>query len=186
MSDTCGRRSVLKLALALRVGLPRAATAQDARRARPQKNDRFVFAGGEKKGQVVTPADLPAGSRPLTAYPLEPATKTIRDDSRLNEVLLVRLDPAALDGATRARAADGIVGYSAICTHTGCDAWEWEPGTSVLKCSCHFSEFALADGARVLNGPAPRRLPALPLTIVDGALVVADGFIGRPGFESSG
>lgn len=186
MSDPCGRRSVLKLALALGVGLPRAASGQDPRRARPQRNDRFVFGGGERKGQLVTPADVPAGGRPFTAYPLDPATNTLRDDSRLNEVLLVRLDPAALQGDTRARAAEGIVGYSAICTHTGCDAWEWQPAASVLKCSCHFSEFALADGARVLNGPAPRRLPALPLTIVDGALVVADGFVGRPGFESSG
>jgi hypothetical protein len=38
----------------------------------------------------------------------------------------------------------------------------------------------------VVNGPAPRRLPALPLKIVDGAPVVAGGFVGRPGFESGG
>lgn len=186
MSDACGRRSVLKLALALGIGLPREAPAQTPRALRPQKNDRFVFAGGERKGQTIMPGDVPPGGRPLTAYPLDPATKTVRDDSRLNEVLLVRLAPAALNDDTKARAADGIVAYSAICTHTGCDAWEWQPAASIVKCSCHFSEFALNDGARVLSGPAPRRLPALPLAIVDGALVVADGFVGRPGFESPG
>ena len=183
MSDACGRRCVLKLMAAMTVALPRAAGADEPRRLRPQKNDRFVLSDGSRP---VTLADLPAGGRPLTAYPLDPATRTIRNDSRLNEILLVRLDPAVLSSDTRARAADGIVGYSAICTHTGCDAWEWQPAASSVKCSCHFSEFALNDGARVLTGPAPRRLPALPLAIADGALVVADGFVGRPGFESSG
>jgi rieske iron-sulfur protein len=186
MSDACGRRSVLKLVLAMGVALPRMATAQEPRARRPQKNDRVVFAGGERKGELIAPSDVAAGGQPVTAYPLDPATKTIRDDSRLNEILLIRLDPAALNADTRARAAEGIVAYSAICTHTGCDAWEWQPAASTIKCSCHFSEFALNDGARVVSGPAPRRLPSLPLAIVDGALVVADAFVGRPGFESSG
>lgn len=183
MSDTFGRRSLLKAAVAIGLGLPRAATAQEPRQLRPQKNDRFVRTGSQR---LITLADLPAGGPPLTAYPLDPATQTIRNDSRLNEILLVRLNPAALSGETRARAAEGIVAYSAICTHTGCDAWEWQPAAGIVKCSCHFSEFALNDGARVLSGPAPRRLPALPLKIVEGALVVADGFVGRPGFESPG
>jgi rieske iron-sulfur protein len=39
------------------------------------------------------------------------------------------------------------------------------------------------DGAKVVGGPAPRRLPALPLKIDDGRLVVAKPFIGRPGFQ---
>jgi rieske iron-sulfur protein len=199
MSDTssgrrpglwCGRRAVLKLAVGVGFSLPRvhplAAQPIDPRKDRPQTNDRFVFAGGERKGQVVTLPDLPAGGRPLTAYPMEPATKIVRDDSRLNEVLLVRLDPTRLSGDTRARAADGVVAYSAVCTHTGCDAWEWQPASSTVKCSCHFSEFALNDSARVLNGPAPRRLPALPVKVVDGMPAVAGGFIGRPGFESGG
>lgn len=183
MNDACGRRSVLKLVVAAGLGLPRVAAAQAPRALRPQKNDRFVRTGSKRP---ITLADLPAGGPPLTAYPVDPATQTIRDDSRLNEILLVRLDPRVLTGDTRARAADGIVAYSAICTHTGCDAWEWQPAASIVKCSCHFSEFALNDSARVLSGPAPRRLPGLPLKIVDGALVVADGFVGRPGFESPG
>jgi rieske iron-sulfur protein len=178
-----GRRSLLKLVVAVGVAMPRAAAAQEPRALRPQKNDRFVRTGSKRP---VTLADLAPGGPPLTAYPVDPATQTIRDDSRLNEILLVRLDPTALSGDTRARAVDGIVAYSAICTHTGCDAWEWQPAASTIKCSCHFSEFALTDGARVLSGPAPRRLPALPLKIVEGVLVVADGFVGRPGFESGG
>ena len=185
-----GRRTVLRLALGVGLGLPMArralAQAVDPRQRRPQPDDRFVFAGGERKREIVKLTDLPSAGSPITVYPMDPATKVVRDDSRLNQILLVRLDPGALNGDTRARAADGIVGYSAVCTHTGCDAWEWQPASTTVKCPCHFSEFDLRNSARVLNGPAPRRLPALPLKIVDGMPAVAGVFIGRPGFDSGG
>ena len=51
-----------------------------------------------------------------------------------------------------------------------------------VKCPCHDSEFDPKDGARVVTGPAPRRLP-LPLKIVDGVLMAAGGFAGRVGFK---
>jgi len=152
---------------------------------RPQPGDLLVREN-DASLKPITPEDVPLSSMQLLAWSMDPADKTVRSGSRLNRLMLQRFDEANLAPDTTARAAAGVVAYTAICTHTGCDAWEWQPAASVLKCSCHFSEFALADGARVLNGPAPRRLPALPLTIVDGALVVADGFVGRPGFESSG
>src|SRR5215470_7522788 len=186
-----GRRRVLKLALGIGLCLPgaRLARAQDSdpRRARPQTNDRFVFARGPRKGETITLADLPAGGPPLIAFPIDPLSKTIRDGSRLNEVLLVRLESTDFSAETRARAADGtVVAYSAVCTHTGCDEWDWQRASGMIKCPCHFSEFDLKDSARVMNGPAPRRLPALPLAIVDGVPVVAGGFVGRPGFEAGG
>ena len=184
------RRAVLKLVAGAGLALPlaRLVGAQDdtRRKARPQTNDRFVFAGGDRKGQLVTLADLAAGGPPLTAYPMDPTAQIVRDDSRLNQILLVRLDPSRLNDDTRTRAADGVVAYSAVCTHTGCDAWDWQSATSTIKCACHFSEFDLKDSARVLNGPAPRRLPALPLKVVDGAPAVAGGFVGRPGFDTGG
>ena len=105
------RRTVLKLAVAAGLALPRAGIvgAQDdaRRKARPQPNDRLVFAGGDRKGQLIMLADLPAGGRPLTAYPMDPTARVVRDDSRLNQVLLVRLDPKSLNGDTRERAVDG-------------------------------------------------------------------------------
>jgi len=180
---------VLKLAVVAGLALPRVGIgAQDdeRRKARPQPNDRLVFAGGDRKGQLITLTDLPAGGPPLTAYPMEPTARVVRDDSRLNQVLLVRLDQKSLNSDTRERSADGIVAYSAVCTHTGCDVWDWQPASSTIKCPCHFSEFDLKESARVLNGPAPRRLPALPLKVVDGAPTVAGGFVGRPGFETGG
>jgi Rieske Fe-S protein len=159
----------------------------DPRKARPQANERFVFARGDRKGQVITLDDLPAGGPLLIAFPMDAISRIVREDSRLNQIFLVRLESDDLNTEMRARAADGtVVAYSAVCTHTGCDVWDWQPASSKIKCACHFSEFDLRDSARVWNGAAGRRLPALPLTIVEGVPVAASGFVGRPGFESGG
>ncbi len=192
--DACSaapsRRTVLTLALGLTLGLPLldVAAAQDAdpKAARPREGDRLVFASGSRKGRVIAPADAPPGEPPLTAYPMDPVTSVVRDGSRLNQVLLARLEPEELGEETRGRAAAGIVAYSAVCTHTGCDSWEWQPASKTITCPCHFSVFDLKDSARVLDGPAPRRLPALPLRVVDGVLAAAGGFSGRVGFQEGG
>ncbi len=74
------------------------------------------------------PKDIPIGGPPALAWPMDPVGKLVRSGSRLNKVLLVRLDPATLVGATRERAADGVVGYSAICPHAGCEVSVWVRG----------------------------------------------------------
>ena len=79
-----------------------------------------------------------------------------------------------------------------ICTHLGCSpTYRPELGPADLGadwlggffCPCHQSKFDVRDRARVVDGPAPRPLPALPLRIVDGRLVVAGPFTARPGAE---
>src|SRR5262245_43556701 len=158
----------------------------DPKTARPQPGDRLVRAGEAGTWPALTPSAVPAGGPPVIAYPMDPATGIVRDGSRLNQVLLVRLESRDLAEETRARAAAGIVGYSAVCTHTGCDVWDWEPRGKAIKCPCHFSVFDVSNAARVLDGPARRRLPALPLKVVDGVIVAAGGFVGRPGFQPEG
>jgi rieske iron-sulfur protein len=184
------RRTVLKGTLSLGLGLPwlQVAAAQDSdpRSVRPQEGDQFVFPPGARAGQLITPADLPMSGPPVMAYPMDPNTAVVRDGSRLNQVLLLRLDPAALAEETRARAAEGIVAFSAVCTHTGCDVALWQADVQRLKCPCHESAFDPKEGARVVGGPAPRRLPMLPLKIVDGVLMAAGGFTGRVGFQQGG
>jgi Rieske Fe-S protein len=80
-------------------------------------------------------------------------------------------------------AAEGVVAYTSICTHTGCDVDEWRQDEQQLECACHFSIFDPRDGGKVVDGPAPRVLPALPLKIVDGRLAVAGPFVTPVGFE---
>jgi len=184
------RRALLLTALASCACLatPEPSVADDDQpgsNERPQKADALVFSEGEHAGEIIKPEDLKPGGPPLRAWPRDPRTAVIRKGSRLNEVLLVRLDPIELDDDTRARSADGIVAYSLICSHTGCPVTGWVKQASgdkmVFKCACHNSEYDPRESAKVLFGPAPRRLAALPLAISDGALTVTATFVGKVG-----
>jgi Rieske Fe-S protein len=157
---------------------------------RPQKADVLVLSEGEHAGKIIDPQDLKPGGPPLRAWPKDPKTSVIRNGSRLNEVLVIRLDPAELDDETRAYAAEGIVAYSAICSHAGCPVTGWLKGEAgdndVFKCFCHNSEFDPRHSAQVVFGPAPRRLAALPLTTAGGSLTVAATFVGKVGGQQAG
>ncbi len=59
---------------------------------------------------MITPEDLVLNAPPLVVYPSDVTGKTVRERSRLNQILLVRLSPDQLDATTRSRAADGIRG----------------------------------------------------------------------------
>jgi Rieske Fe-S protein len=176
---------VLKSALGAGIGLSfsnfAAHAAENPKKIRPQTGDVLVFSSGGRLGQIVTPQDVPLGGPPVLVYPMESATQTVRDGSRLNRVLLVRFAPEALSESTRAYAAEGVVGYSAICTHTGCDVAGWQEQKKQLVCPCHTSTFDAKDRALVVSGPAPRPLPMLPLWLVNGQLTVAGAFAGRVG-----
>lgn len=152
-------------------------------KARPHVGDQFVFAVGDRQDELITPAELMAGGPPVLAYPMDPQAKVIRNGSRLNQIVLVRLDPHELAEGTRGHAVDGIVAYSAFCTHRGCPVMGWEAETRMLKCPCHDSQFDPKDRGRVVGGPAKRRIAVLPLKIVDGVLLAAGGFKGRVGLK---
>jgi Rieske Fe-S protein len=128
---------------------------------------------------------VPLGGKQTMAWPMNPASNIVRSGSRLNKVLLLRLDPDGFDAETKDHAVEGVVAYSAICTHTGCDVINWHPDRQLLECPCHFSFYDPKEGAKVVSGPAPRRLPALPLKIADGRLVAAKPFTGRAGFQQT-
>jgi Rieske Fe-S protein len=138
--------------------------------------------GGDKSGEVKV-EDLAIGGPQVQAYPVDPKTGVVRDGSRLNLVILVRLDPAGLSEETRGHAANGVVAYSGVCTHQGCPVIMWSTERNALFCSCHGAIYDPKNGAEVLDGPAPRRLAALPLKIENGALTVAAPFSGRVGSQ---
>jgi Rieske Fe-S protein len=178
------RRTVLKLmaaGAALVAGDAVDAQTDDPRAAPPQAGDYLVFAAGDRTGQPIGPADVVVGEAPVSAHASDPGGQVVRNGSRLNQILLVRFDPSELAEQTRLRAADGVVAYSGVCTHTGCDVTDWRQADNHFRCPCHDSEFDPRDAAEVRTGPAPRRLPALPLKVEQGRLIVADGFTGRVG-----
>jgi Rieske Fe-S protein len=147
---------------------------------RPKEGDLLVSSQSESPVPL-QPKDIPSGGPPLVAWPMDHVGNLVRKGSRLNKVLLLRLDPATLVGITQERAADGVVAYSAICPHAGCDVDAWVDDQKTLECSCHYSRYNPRNGAVVVDGPAPRALPALPLKIVDGNLAVAKPFTARVG-----
>jgi ubiquinol-cytochrome c reductase iron-sulfur subunit len=94
-------------------------------------------------------------------------------------VLMVRLDPADLKEREERKSwsYEGIVAYSKVCTHVGCPVALYEQQTHHLLCPCHQSTFDIADGARIVFGPASRPLPQLPIAVDDeGYLIAQDDF----------
>jgi Rieske Fe-S protein len=185
--DSGARRRVIKIAAAgiaagLQANLP-AAFAAVSPELRPRAGDRLagIAAAGAGTPTPLKVADIPVGAKPVHAFPFDAGAAAVRDGSRFNKVLLVRLPPASLDKATRARSADGVLAFSAVCTHEGCDVSEWVPAENALLCFCHFTKFRPLDAGMVAAGPAPRDLPFLPLRSVNGEIEVAGAFSAAPG-----
>ena len=60
-------------------------------------------------------------------------------------------------------------GFSAVCTHVGCLCNQVADGT--IDCPCHGSKFTITTGA-VVAGPAPGPLPAAPIRVSDGKILL--------------
>lgn len=170
------RRELLAAASVLGVDAVAPAVAEPVDE-RPKEGDYLVGVDAANLN-ALSPGDI---TGPTIAWPMDPTARLVRNGSRLNKVLLVRLDPGTLVGPTRERAADGVVAYSAICPHAGCEVSGWSDDQKILECPCHNSKYNPREGAAIVDGPTTRGLAALPLKIVDNKLVVAKPFIGRLG-----
>jgi rieske iron-sulfur protein len=180
------RRGFLKVGLGLgvQIALSSPLPGQDTSSpTRPKQADLLVKAS-DTAVTPLTPADIPVSGRQTMAWAMDPVDGTIRSGSRLNRILLVRLDPGKLAAETKPRAVEGVVAYSAICTHAGCEVTEWVADQQRLFCPCHESTFDPADGARAIDGPATKALPALSLGLTRGKLVVLNGFTAPITFET--
>lgn len=181
-TGTLARRSVCKMGLATGLAIPLTALGQPPNRARPQPGDTLVFDEGPHAGEAVRPELLELNQKPVAALARDPATAVLRDGSRLNRVMITRIDPAQLTENYRDNTAGGVIAYSAVCTHTGCDVINWDEERLRMACPCHESQFDIYDGARVVGGPAPRPLAMLPLRLDGEVVTVAAEFSGRVGF----
>ena len=170
------RRRVIRIAA---VGLV-APLAFATRPAMAAIGDRLVEEDAEGEPAPLRASDLKVG-KPVLAYPFNAALGKPRDETRLNKIVLIRLPEAEMAANTRARAAGGVLAYSAICTHQGCDVKTWLAKEKVLVCFCHASKFALLDGGTISSGPGTRALPALALALDGDHLVIAGAFTTPPG-----
>ena len=138
----------------------------------------------DEAGNPVLASDLVVGSV-LTVFPEGHVGST---DS---VAILVRVDPSELnlpDGRNE-DAPFGNVCYSKLCTHAGCPVGLYLAEFHQLQCPCHFSAFAVLQGAEPVFGPASRPLPQLPLEVdQQGYLVAKSDFTAPvgPGFWNRG
>jgi rieske iron-sulfur protein len=181
-AGTTRRHALLGAGTILGLAIPPANAQSDPARLRPQEGDLLVRADSTDLSPL-RPGSLVRGAGQLLAVPFDPVAKLVRDGSRLNRILLLRLDPAVLNEQTAQRAADGVVAYSAICPHTGCEVVNWHEDTQLLECPCHNSQYDPKAGGRLVAGPSPRGLSALPLRLDGDDLVVAHPFIGKLGIQ---
>ncbi|MCB1897036.1 MAG: Rieske (2Fe-2S) protein [Zoogloeaceae bacterium] len=156
------------------------ANSESAQGPRVVTGDRLVEEDAEGEVVPLKASDLTVG-RPMLAFPYDAAAKHARTDSRLNKVVLLRLPEEELDADSKALAAGGVLAFSAICTHQGCDLKTWMKGERVLACFCHSSKFDPLKAGKVVGGPAPRALPVLPLRLEGDEIVVAGEFTAAPG-----
>jgi rieske iron-sulfur protein len=181
MSDAgipIGRRDVMIGAMACCLA-PGLALADES--DLPQKGDKLVLDAGPDDGKPVTLDGVTDTNGVVLAVPTD-ASGAKKTGSRFSKVLLIRLKPEEIQDEFKQHAVDGVVAFSAICTHAACTINAFNPTSRHLECFCHHSEFSPADGGAVAHGPAHKRLPMLPIAKGDaGALVVAGGFTGKPG-----
>jgi rieske iron-sulfur protein len=147
----------------------------------PLVGDTFVFGDGQSKGNVVFLEDLVIGGPPVVAQAKDAASGTVRESDH-STVLLLRLPPEKVPPELKEDAAQGVLAYSAVCTHLGCLLTDWVENKKLFRCPCHEAMFdPMQAGKSTGEGPASRMLPILPLKVEDGKLIVADVFTGPVG-----
>jgi hypothetical protein len=165
----------LGLGAATTAVIPRTGDAAAFRPAGPRLGDALV-AVDDPTHAPLPPGAVRRGAPPVLAWPMDPRTGRVRDGAKFNQVLLLRL------AGDRDEAHGGpLVAFSAVCTHAGCIVSSWHAAGRLLLCPCHGSEYDPARAAAVVAGPAPLPLPALPLAVVNGIIVVAGPFSAPPG-----
>jgi ubiquinol-cytochrome c reductase iron-sulfur subunit len=132
----------------------------------------------------IKPSDLVVGqlvnAAPANLAPIEAQSDVAYQNAKAKAaVIMVRIAPTEIrtPAGRENWGIDGILCYSKICTHVGCPISLYEQTTHHVLCPCHQSTFDLADGAKVIFGPAARPLPQLPLAVdAEGYIVAQSGF----------
>jgi Rieske Fe-S protein len=60
--------------------------------------------------------------------------------------------------------------FTAVCTHAGCIVAT--VANTTIDCPCHGSKYSVTDGS-VVNGPAPRPLAPVTVSVKNGNIVSA-------------
>ena len=176
------------------LGLPAVVMLRDLGPAPGDKLAHTIWAKGMRLvrdvvGTPIKASDLEVGDlvngAPEALFPTEengyPEIEGIelQKEKAKGAIIIVKMEPGDIVSTPEREnwSVDGILCYSKICTHVGCPISLYERMTHHVLCPCHQSTFDLADGAKVVFGPAARPLPQLPLAVdEEGYLVAQDDF----------
>ncbi|HYU46301.1 MAG TPA: Rieske 2Fe-2S domain-containing protein [Terriglobales bacterium] len=142
----------------------------------PERHDLLVYTDGPKKGQEVMTADIVLDAPPVLVQAKDPETKQVRDSEKAL-VLLYRTSPDKIPADIRGDTWNGIIAYSALCTHQGCDPLGWDAESKQLLCPCHQGKFDPLQGGLNTGGPKTRDIPQIPVKDDEGKLIVSDAIM---------
>ncbi|MTE18700.1 Rieske 2Fe-2S domain-containing protein [Streptomyces sp. TRM43335] len=136
----------------------------------------------QNTGEPLRPEDVTVGSLVMVQPEgLEEGSHDFQKEIAKAAVMLVRLEPEDIkDKRELDWSHEGIVAFSRICTHVGCPVTLYEQQTHHVLCPCHQSTFDLADGARVIFGPAGHPLPQLRIGVNDDGFLEAQDDFAEP------
>lgn len=175
--DLATRRGFLKWTIRLGFGAFVAAFTLPALALQSLKGERREIAAGDEL--VYTTGAGPQAGQPIRASEIRQGTAVQafprgKDEDQNNLIVLARIRSG--------EGADGLVAYSAICTHLGCAVYADLNQEGNIACPCHASQFDPSRDAQPVGGPARRPLPSLPIGVDAGGTVVANGpFNGQVG-----
>lgn len=164
------------------LGVINSAFAQGAADSMPAQVGDFLVS--ENGTTPLTPDKIRLNGAPFNAWAMAP-DGTVRNAEYSNQLQLLRYDPATLSPEVQARAGEGVIGFTVICTHAGCPLSDELDG-GLIACACHGSRFDPLQNGAVERGPAVRKLPQVSLTVTDGKLVVAEAFDSKVGGDMAG
>ncbi len=190
--NVTSRRAVIQASLGAGLGLAGLSSLFIAGGLRPKKEitpesepikegDTFVIAQGPDKGKPVTLDTLPLGGPFVLAWPMDPKTKVVKSGERNNLSMIIRFNPDEYDAETKKNSDQGVIVYSAICTHLGCTVSDWLADQKIFLCPCHKGLYDPRQGAKVVGGPPPRPLPMLVTKVSGGKVVAGSGFLSPVG-----
>ena len=147
----------------------------------PMVGDVFVFTEGPKKGNVVMVADIPVDEfHVVMAQAATPDGKPREGDNCT--AVLFRVSPDKVPADLKSESAEGIIAYSAVCTHQGCMMNEIHKSSEAVAaygiiCPCHDAIFDPLQGGLNTGGPKTRDIPQIPVKDDEGKLIVSDAIM---------
>lgn len=168
-----------------RAGAPtarsRAGTRTTHRRAAQNKTSRREFITGALAGGAVAllaswlwgvthpAAPAPSGGTGSTGGAPSASPTTTNEIAQIQDVPVNSAStftiPSSGDPGVLVHLDSGrFVAFDAVCTHAGCPV-DYDPSSKLLVCPCHDAAFDPAQGAAVVQGPAPAPLAIVPVSV---------------------